>query len=151
MKPSQLALVALVMIASGMLLIGISSNKKVIVSFDGESQSIRTRAWTVGGFINSANIPLFTGDRLLPDSDQWLVDGDQIAIERSAYVRIDADGKAFFLRSVERIPGNLLAQAGIPLYPGDQLTVNGKKTFPEMSLSPAPAIASRSSGNGWFL
>jgi len=141
MKPSQITLIALVMIAVGMLLIGISSNKKVIVSIDGESQSMSTRAWTVGGFISSAHIPLFTGDRLLPDSDQWLVGGDQIAIERSAYVRVDADGKAFSLRSVERIPGNLLAQAGVPLYPGDQLTINGEKTYPEIPLSPAPAYS----------
>lgn len=141
MKPSQLALIALVMIVGGILLIGISSNKKVIVSIDGEPQSIRTRAWTVGGLINSALIPLFPGDRLLPDSDKWLVGGDLVTIERSAFVRVDADGKAFFLRSVERMPGNLLVQAGIPLYPGDQLTVNGKKTFPELSLSPAPAYS----------
>jgi uncharacterized protein YabE (DUF348 family) len=129
------------MIVGGVLLISFSANKNVILSIDGKSQTIYTSAWTVGGLIRSARIPLYPGDWLSRSPTHWLLDGEQIVIKRSANVRIEADGEVVLLRSIERLPGNLLAQAGVPLYPGDQLVVNGRLTPPDSSLPPSPAFS----------
>lgn len=141
MKSTKLALISIAMIAGSVLLIWYSINKDVILLIDDEPRRLNTTAWTVGGFINSANILLFDGDRLSPPPERWLLGDDQVIVERSANVLIEADGKAISLRNVERLPGNLLAQAGVPLYPGDQLIVNGRRTPPDSPLPPAPAYS----------
>jgi uncharacterized protein YabE (DUF348 family) len=61
-----------------------------------------------------------------------------IAIQHASNIRIEADGKAIFLRSTERIPGNLLAQAGVLLFPGDQIILNGRSIPPGSPLATAP-------------
>lgn len=57
------------------------------------------------------------------------------AVPRATYITILADGKSQSLLSSERLPANLLALAGIPLYPGDQILTDGKPAIPDQALS----------------
>lgn len=78
---------------------------------------------------------------ILPDTGSLLRDGETVSIDRAAQVSIQADGKTHTLFSTERLPANLLAEAGIPLYPGDRLVASGKNIAPNRELSRSPAYS----------
>jgi len=138
MKPTQLALISLGMIVGGVLFLSLFAKKSVTLSIDGDRRTLSTSAWTVGGFIRSIHLPLYAGDQLFHSPDQWLLGGETVTIQRASDIRIEADGKAISLRSTERLPGNLIAQAGVPLFPGDQIISNGRIIPPDRPLSAAP-------------
>jgi uncharacterized protein YabE (DUF348 family) len=58
---------------------------------------------------------------------------------RSSHVTVLADGKTRSMFSTERLPANLLALAGIPLYPGDRILSDGQPVAPGEALSRASA------------
>jgi len=60
---------------------------------------------------------------------------------QSSQVHIQADGQARTVTSLERLPANLLALAGVRLFPGDQLLADGLKVAPG---APLPLAASHS-------
>ena len=60
---------------------------------------------------------------------------------QSSQVRIQADGQAHTVTSLERLPANLLVLAGVRLFPGDQLLADGLDVAPD---APLPLAASHS-------
>ena len=58
---------------------------------------------------------------------------------QSSQVRIQADGQAHTVTSLERLPANLLALAGVRLFPGDQLLADGMNIAPDAPLPLAPS------------
>ena len=80
-------------------------------------------------------------DSLVPTPDHWLRDGATIALDHAAQVNILADGKTYRLTSREKLPANLLLQAGIPLFPGDLLYFEGNEIAPDVELPDAQAYA----------
>jgi resuscitation-promoting factor RpfB len=52
-------------------------------------------------------------------------------------VRIQVDGEARTVTSLERLPANLLSLAGVRLFPGDQLLADGLNVAPDAPLPPA--------------
>ena len=57
------------------------------------------------------------------------------SLTRSSHIMVLADGKTRSMFSSERLPANLLALAGIPLYPGDQIVSDGQPVVPDEALS----------------
>ncbi len=110
--------------------------QKVTLDQDGALQTLETRALTVGSLLNQAGIVLHPDDRLTPASGAFIFSTPLIRLERAQTVRIQVEpsGKTINLVTAERIPANWLAQAGIALYPGDQLTLNGQPIDPGKAL-----------------
>ncbi len=102
--------------------------KQVTLSIDGESQSIKTCAFTVAGLLEKENVPLREQDGLAPGLDDWLWGGEEISIRRANHIHIYADGETHTLFTPERVPVVLLAQAGINLSTNDQLLADGIPT-----------------------
>jgi uncharacterized protein YabE (DUF348 family) len=127
MKSRYLNFLAVTLILVGMILIGLETHKTITVLVDGEAQTVQVFAFKVAGALRSAGIAITTEDQIDPAPDQWLADGQGITITRSMQAEIQADGKHYSLNTPERLPANLLAMAGVRLFPQDQLLVDGKE------------------------
>jgi len=100
-------------------------HKTVTLSVDGESRHISTYALTVGGLLRDEGITLDPADTLSPAVYHWLRRGETVILERAVPVQITADENMHTLLTVERLPLNLLAQAGVALQSGDLLLSGG--------------------------
>ena len=65
----------------------------------------------------------------------FIKDDEKYSLTRSSHITVLADGKTRSMFSTERLPANLLALAGIPLYPGDQILSDGQPVAPDEALS----------------
>jgi uncharacterized protein YabE (DUF348 family) len=123
-------------LAAGSFILGKAIWKPISLRVDGIETAGITTAWTVGGAIESQGIHLTEENLVYPRMDRWVNSGDTIVIHRARWflVRVDGDVKARL--TAERIPANVLAQAGVRLFPGDQVLVDGLQTSPFKALDP---------------
>ena len=120
----------------GALLLWSGLRRQVILSINGQTQTLTTRALTVGDALQQAGVDLTAADRLSPAAGALLFNTPRIVLQR-AYpltLRVEPAGQEITLTTAERIPANILAEAGVPLYPGDQLEVNGVTIDPALRL-----------------
>lgn len=126
MKRVHIRYIGLFAVLIGFLLILRVTQKNINLGIDGEKKTVTTFALTVGAFLRSAQIPTGAADQIEPPLGYWLEDGDTIIIERAAQIRVQDGQKNFTLLTTERVPANLLAAAGIEIFPGDQLISDGQ-------------------------
>jgi len=122
----RLCVAACALALSGMALLTFSQYKTVTLVIDGERRDSGTFARTVGEALRWEGLSLGASDQLWPAEGAPLRDGDRIRVERAAQVQIVADGNVFNFWSVESLPANLLSQAGVRLFPGDLLLLDGQ-------------------------
>lgn len=136
MNRSTITIVGIGMMLAGIVLLFQAMRKPItIVVEDDPGIEKTTMAFTIGQALSEAQIALFEGDQVVPPVEHWLRPGETIRIQRAAWVYITADGKAVTFRSVERLPANLLAQAGVALYPTDLLLYDGLPIRPDQPLT----------------
>jgi uncharacterized protein YabE (DUF348 family) len=133
-KTTQLRWLALFFVLGGLVLLGFGSRKNITLEIDDQSQSISTRLLTVGSLLNAQHVRVGPGDLVQPAATTWLREGSLIQVKHANQVRILADGKTILLTTLERIPANLLALAGIALYPGDQILMAGQPVAQDQPL-----------------
>ncbi len=112
--------------------------KQLRVEVDGQPREVRTLALTVGGALRTANIALAEGDRLTPAADSWANPGEVIRVEHARPVTVYYRGVPLTAVSAERRPAAILAQAGVPLDPDDQIWLDGQRVLPDSPLPPLP-------------
>lgn len=132
---------ALIVTIGGLLLMAFAADKTVHVTINGESSTVRTFAFTVGGLLWSEQIPIGNADHLEPPVNQLLREGDTITIERAIRIRIQDDQDTYSMVSTKRLPANLLKSAGIELDAEDQLYHNGLPIEPGELLPRAESIS----------
>jgi resuscitation-promoting factor RpfB len=133
---TRLLAIATALVVLGVALIGWGAWRQVTLSVDGETTMAHTFALNVGQFLASQNIAVDQADRLFPPPSTWILDGQTINLERAVSVQILADGENLSMLSAERFPANLLAEAGIQLYPGDELILDGQVISPVATIMP---------------
>lgn len=140
-QPRYLTALALICAVLGAVLLYFGLQHTVTVLVDGQSLVVQTRALTVGAALAEAGIPLGAFDRLAPPPQARLPRQGVIRLERARPVQIldTASGRTYRLYTPERIPANLLAQAGLRLFPSDRLEWNGAALDPAERLPEAPA------------
>ena len=122
------------------------SKRPITILVDGEPRQVWTRALTVAQALQAANITVRQTDLLAPAPDHWLGWAATISLAPSRQVNLwdggiasqpaqPAHQQAFW--SVQRLPGNLLAEAGIRLYPGDRIFWQGLGVPPGQPLPAA--------------
>ncbi len=121
----MLALIAVLLILAGGLTLRSSLRKEVTLMDAGEPQKHRTDARTVAEALSQAGVAIGAADRVLPALDQPFENGTVIIVERAHPVLIAADGQAQTLLTTEKKVANLLAMAGVSLFPGDDVRVDG--------------------------
>jgi uncharacterized protein YabE (DUF348 family) len=130
---------ALVLGITGLVLLGFWLHKQVILVINGRTSSRTTFAITVDQFLLDQQIFLNEEDVLLPGTGTMLRDGERISIERAAHVSIQDQGEQITLLTAERLPANLLAEAGITLSPEDRLYADGRSIPVDQELSRSSA------------
>ena len=132
-------LISGMLILTGLGLIYIGIKRPITILVDGESRQVWTRALTVAQALHDANISVRQTDRLVPAPGHWLSWSAVIYLATSRQVVLwDGSGQArqeFW--SIQRLPGNLLAEAGIRLYPGDHIFWQGLGMLPGQLLPSA--------------
>jgi len=95
----------------------------VIISHDHTEQAVPTLAKTVGDVLKRFNIPLHEGDVVEPDMNTEIVtDNFRVNVYRAAPVTIVDGEQKTFAYSAARTPRSVVKQAGIEVYPEDNLT-----------------------------
>jgi resuscitation-promoting factor RpfB len=137
MKRNRIAgLAAALLVLAGLVSIGLSLRKNVVLVVDGERQKLTSFGLTVEHVLASQDIQLEPEDRLQPAPETPLTDGQVIWLERAVPVLVRADGRLRAIVSAERMAGNLLMRAGVRLYPGDRLALNNRPIEPDELLEP---------------
>lgn len=102
----------------------------VIVSYDNQKQTVPTTARTVGELLGRLNIKLNQGDIVEPVADTPIVEDDyRINIYRAKPVTITDGTHTVFAFSAATTPRSIAAQAGIKVYPEDDLKVELPDSF----------------------
>lgn len=101
-----------------------SDSHVIELSMDGTKQSIPTRASTVGEFLERANISLGEKDIVEPAKDTTIYDEKlRINVYRARPVTVvDENGIRTFAYSAATTPRSVVQQAGVTVYPEDNLT-----------------------------
>jgi uncharacterized protein YabE (DUF348 family) len=128
---------------AGIILVALVSvwfgtRKTIAIVVDGSPRSLTTSALTVGAALRSAGVVVGAEDQVFPPADDWLADGQVIAVNHASRVQIFADQEIHTLLTPERLPVNLLASAGILFDPGDLILVMGQAIAPDEPLLHAP-------------
>ena len=143
-------LISGLLILTGLGLTYVGIKRPITILVDGAPRQVWTRALTVAQALQEANITLRPTDQLAPAPDHWLGWSATITLAPSRTVNL-WDGsnqsqpsqatrqRAFW--SVQRLPGNLLAEAGIRLYPGDRIFWQGLGVTPGQLLPAASTYA----------
>ena len=113
-------LVFLVMMGSSTQ--GASDLRIVNVYADGQQQTVTTRAKNVGDLLERLKIPLVEEDIVEPKKDTLILeDNTQINVYRARPVEIVDDNRTFTLFTAQRAPRLVAIEAGLDLYPEDDV------------------------------
>ena len=139
-KPlGYLAAIVLFLVGSVMALFGFQ--RPVTVYINGQSSLLQTNAFTAGGVLRSAGIIPGKLDLLIPPSDTFIKWNAAVKFERAVPVTIWSDGLVIPpFSNPDRVPANLLAAAGIHLFPGDRILWNGQEVPLSIHLPPASSF-----------
>jgi uncharacterized protein YabE (DUF348 family) len=144
-KQRLLTIISIGLMIAGAILAYLGLEREIILSVDGQPQTVQTRALTLGGVLRQAGYTPGSNDRLTPAASTWMLGRTTARFDRAQRFELlnNADATVQTLELVEHIPANLLAAAGILLFPGDRLTLNGTTLDPYTKLpadSPPTAL-----------
>jgi uncharacterized protein YabE (DUF348 family) len=91
-------------------------------------------ALTVSGALRTAGIDIGADDRVIPPQGSLVWDLAEIRVETARNVLVKTPDDEISLFSPERIPANLIREAGIALYPHDRVMLNGRNIDPDLPL-----------------
>ncbi|MBE0686797.1 MAG: DUF348 domain-containing protein [Anaerolineaceae bacterium] len=114
----------------------VSIPRSIPVTINGETQFLNTNAWTVSAALQKDGFLLEEADQISPDKSSLLLSVQEIEVElaRPVNITIFPTNEEIDLYSANRVPGELLAEAGISLGEYDQLLRNGKPVNVEEEL-----------------
>jgi len=118
----------------GIVLLRYGMTRDVVIFVNDEDQTIRTAALTVAGALRAAGIRLAEGDQVMPDPASWLGNQSVIQVNTAFEVSLHTPEEEQTFMTVERIPANILQEAGITLSAQDRLLVNGTPVDPDTPL-----------------
>ena len=104
--------------------------KKVTLVVDGTSQSLTTRAVTVGAALQAAGVTHASADFVQPSAGSLLGNGMKVLVQHASLITIQDGDKKFPLTSTNTTPNSWLQAAGITLGSTDRLFVDGVELDP---------------------
>ena len=130
MRAKSFWLLPFLLILSGIFLVGYYLFQPVTLILNGSPLTIRTTSLTVDAILRSAGLPVYAGDVINPPRESYLLDGQPIFVESGSNVALWLDGQRIAAHSNDKFPANLLTKYGVKIFPGDVLTVDGKRSSP---------------------
>jgi len=134
----NLALAATTLILLGAAILTVGTHKQVHLIINGERTTQSTFALTVGGFLRQQHIPWDEEDDVYPPPEHFLRGKDTIILQNGSQIIVHADQETTGLVTTQRKPANILAERDIPLFPQDQILVNGRLVDPDQELPYQP-------------
>lgn len=102
----------------------------VVISYDHHEQTVPTHAKTVGDLMARLNIKLNPGDVVEPSQDTEIAgDNFRINVYRAVPVTIVDGDKKTFAYSAAATPRSIVKQAGVTVYPEDNLNLLPTENF----------------------
>ncbi len=100
--------------------IGANDAHVIIATHDGKTQTIPTRAATVGEFLNRAAIEIHEGDRVEPALETPIIDDNfRVNVYRARPVIVIDGGRKIQALSAATTPRSTAEQVGVKVYPED--------------------------------
>ena len=121
----NLRLSAFLLAVAGLASVAFATRREVTLILDGDSRIVVTHGRTVAAALREAGVRLRPADVSVPSPDSPLPEGGRIEVNRARPVRIDADGATTVYVTAALRPENILADAGVRLYPGDRAWADG--------------------------
>lgn len=101
-----------------------------VVSYDDQEQTVPTRAKTVGELLKKMDITLHEGDVVEPSPDTGIAsDNFRVNVYRAVPVTIVDGSKKSFVYSAAATPRSIVKQAGVAVYPEDNLSLLPTENF----------------------
>lgn len=121
----------------------------VILTDDGKERTVPTRARTVGELLERLDVTLNEGDVVEPNKDAKIVsDNFRVNVYRGAPITIVDGNRKVFTFSAATTPRSIVKQAGIEVYPEDELLMLPTENFLlEGSIGPRIVIERATSVN----
>jgi uncharacterized protein YabE (DUF348 family) len=110
---------------AGMAVLYQVTAKRITLIVDGEAREISTHARSVEVVLRDAGLTLSPSDRLEPAPGSVAHDGQTIELTVARPVVIEGPAGRTLVHTPEVDPADILAAAGLRLYPGDRLWVDG--------------------------
>jgi resuscitation-promoting factor RpfB len=138
MKKNHLLLAAVGMVLLGLALLYEGSQRPVTILVDGEALIFETRAFTGAEALNEAGLSLGPADQVSPPPESLLNWNGPIEIERASQVQVWNGDEALSppVLTMEQTAGNILAENGVRLYPGDKILLDGRQVEAAEELEP---------------
>jgi len=113
-KPVLVALVAAVVLALAGTTFGYASlrGEKVSLSLDGQTQTVRTDASTVGELLEDEDIDVSERDIIAPGLDEKIDDGDRVSVKFARQLELNVDGRAHAYWVTSNEVGSALDEIG---------------------------------------
>ncbi len=128
---------AFVAILAGAVLIWFGLTRTFTVIVDGETHMVNSPALTVSGVLRAADVRTTVFDRVQPAAGRLVWDQPVITVTSARDVVVKTPEFEVAFQSAEKIPANILKTAEIPLYPNDQVRVNGALVDAEVESTPS--------------
>jgi uncharacterized protein YabE (DUF348 family)/3D (Asp-Asp-Asp) domain-containing protein len=119
--------------------------KPVTVLVEEQPFEIATHQRQVAAVLGELQIELAPEDIVVPAPESPLAAGDTLRIDLARPVIINADGQQIRLLTHQLQPDLILQEAGVPLQPRDEITVDGVLVSPAAGLPP-PEVTEPESG-----
>jgi resuscitation-promoting factor RpfB len=116
---------AFVAVLAGIVLIWFGLMRPFTVLVNGETYDVKTPALTVSGVLRAAGVPSGEFDRVQPVKGRLIWNQPVITVESARDVVVKTPKYELNFQSADKIPANILKTAEIPIYPNDQVRVNG--------------------------
>jgi uncharacterized protein YabE (DUF348 family) len=131
---------AFVAILAGAILIWFGLSRTFTVIAGGETHIVDTPALTVSGVLRAAGVQTGEQDRVQPANGTLIWDQPVITVDSAREVVVRTPEYELNFQSAEKIPANILQTAEIPLYPNDQVRVDGAVVEANANTTPGNAF-----------
>jgi uncharacterized protein YabE (DUF348 family) len=121
----RVRLLAGVLALAGMAALYAGTARHVTILVDGDVRAITTHARDVRGVLHDAGIMLSPQDRIEPALNSPIQDRQTIELTTARKVAIDGPDGQSVLVTAEDSPADILAAAGLRIFPGDRLWSDG--------------------------
>lgn len=136
MKKFRIPIIITILLVLAITL-SITIPRSIELIINGESQEIKTTAWTVSNVLQDGGLSLKPEDLVAPPLEQLMVGVKTINIElaRPVDIKVLPENKTISLFTADRTPTDLLDQSKIAYSKEDRLQVNGEDVSPDDELA----------------
>lgn len=115
----------------GLVFVGIFLYQPVSLILNGKPTSLASFGLTPAEITHNAGFQLTIGDQIQPSADSLYLGGAPIRLNQISAYLIYLNGELSSIYATEPIPANVLLGAGIYLFPGDRVEMDGLEVNPQ--------------------